>query len=231
MSLPFLSVAVNGQGAVSADQLNTYEQTCNTIYDLRNFSGAGAFGIMQVYCRGQYAVADGGQGLFYWNATSVAADDNGATTIQPSGSPSAGRWIRLPITTANLPVATASQVIAGTSASTLVTPAAAAQSLATFSLIDAPIITWDMSQIINAFVTLGGNRTIAAPTNPVLGRRYGLFLAQDATGSRTVTWNASFFWGAAGTPTLTTTPNKTDWVDMICVSTSPVFYSVINKGF
>lgn len=41
-----------------------------------------------------------------------------------------------------------------------------------------------------------------------------LALKQDATGGRTVTWPASVTWGAYGTPTLTTTANKTDLVTM-----------------
>lgn len=45
--------------------------------------------------RGQAAVADGYQGQFYWNASGVAADDNGITTIVPNGA-STGEWTRIP---------------------------------------------------------------------------------------------------------------------------------------
>jgi hypothetical protein len=39
---------------------------------------------------------------------------------------------------------------------------------------------------------LTGNITINAPTNPLSGRRLELIFTQDATGGRTVTWNAVF---------------------------------------
>ena len=64
-------------------------------------------------------------------------------------------------------------------------------------------------------VTLGGNRTIAAPSNPVDGQVIRFQLTQDATGSRTITWTSTaggFDFGTPGAPTLTTTAAKTDMV-------------------
>jgi hypothetical protein len=50
---------------------------------------------MQIALEGTSVPGDGGQGTFYWNATSSATDDNGVTTVAPTGVTS-GRWIRLP---------------------------------------------------------------------------------------------------------------------------------------
>lgn len=61
-------------------------------------------------------------------------------------------------------------------------------------------------------VTLGGNRTMAAPTSPVDGQDITFLLTQDGTGSRVVTWNAVYDFGTAGAPTLTTTAGKTDMI-------------------
>jgi len=61
-------------------------------------------------------------------------------------------------------------------------------------------------------VTLGGNRTMAAPTNLTDGQTLIFRIKQDATGSRTITWNAIYDWGDNGAPTLTTTANKIDVV-------------------
>lgn len=62
-------------------------------------------------------------------------------------------------------------------------------------------------------VTLGGNVTFAAPTNMVAGASLTLILTQDATGSRTGTWNASYKW-MGGTPTLSTTASAIDTVNI-----------------
>lgn len=78
------------------------------------------------------------------------------------------------------------------------------------TLTDGAMISWDVRANPNAEVTLGGNRTIAAPTNPTAGY-YILNVKQDATGSRTVTWNAAYsFQGIGGAPTLSTAANAVD---------------------
>lgn len=91
MTAPSLAMQINGQGVVTADNFNTFIQSCNVATDLRGF--AGTLGI-QVYMRGFSAIGDGGQGFFYWNTGSTAPDDNGVTTIVPSSS-TAGAWSRL----------------------------------------------------------------------------------------------------------------------------------------
>lgn len=49
-----------------------------------------------IYLEGTSAPGDGIQGIFYFNALSLAADDNGQTTVQPTGVVT-GRWIRIPL--------------------------------------------------------------------------------------------------------------------------------------
>lgn len=64
-------------------------------------------------------------------------------------------------------------------------------------------------------VTLGGNRTMGAPSNPLDGQVLMFALKQDGTGSRTVTWTSGaggFSFGTSGAPTLTTTAGATDLV-------------------
>lgn len=99
MTAPALTVAVQGQGAASADQLNTYLQGCVNVAQLRTFPGAQG---MTIYLQGYASPSDGGQGNFYWNTTSTAADDNGVTTVAPSSVPT-GRWLRLVIAYQQLP--------------------------------------------------------------------------------------------------------------------------------
>lgn len=82
------------------------------------------------------------------------------------------------------------------------------------ALADAATLTLDASKGSVFDITLGGNRAVAAPLNPTDGQTILLRLTQDATGSRTVSWNAAFHFGTdLPTPTLTTTAGKTDHVE------------------
>ena len=90
MAAPQLTAVVPGLGVVSADTFNTYEQTCDSVAQLRLFVGKPG---IQVFTRGLAAANDGGAGPFMWNATSTSAD-NGTTVIAPTGL-NIGRWIRL----------------------------------------------------------------------------------------------------------------------------------------
>lgn len=77
-----------------------------------------------------------------------------------------------------------------------------------FALTDGATIAVDFNNSNSQRVTLGGNRTITF-ANPKAGAVYRLFLKQDGTGSRTVTW-PTVKWQGGTTPTLTTTAGKTD---------------------
>jgi len=80
------------------------------------------------------------------------------------------------------------------------------------TLTDASTITWDVIASPVAKVTLGANRTIAAPSGstPAAGQFIALTVIQDGTGSRTLTWNATYEFKDDTAPTLTTTANKGD---------------------
>lgn len=90
-----------------------------------------------------------------------------------------------------------------------------------FALTDAATITVNAAAGDLQTVTLGGNRTMAAPTNPVNGQMLMFKLKQDATGSRTVTWNAIYqFTTDLPSPTLSTAANISDYVGFIYDSVS-----------
>ena len=82
---------------------------------------------------------------------------------------------------------------------------------------DGATVTFDMSVSNLHTVTLGGNRTLAL-SNVAAGQSFVLRLAQDATGSRTVTWFTTIKWAGGAAPTLTTTASKTDVFGFICTS-------------
>lgn len=61
-----------------------------------------------------------------------------------------------------------------------------------FGLTDAATIAVDASKGRAYAVTLAGNRTMGAPTNPRTGQRISFEIIQDGTGGRTLAWNAAF---------------------------------------
>lgn len=77
------------------------------------------------------------------------------------------------------------------------------------SLTDGTTVTVDTTAARVFAVTLAGNRTFDF-TGHSAGREFVLKVKQDATGSRTVTWDADVVWSGGTNPTLTTTAAKTD---------------------
>jgi len=82
--------------------------------------------------------------------------------------------------------------------------------IAETTLTDGATIAWNMATQSVAKVTLGGNRTIAAPTNGSTGQFASLLVIQDGTGSRTLTWNAVYEFASDTAPTLTATASLGD---------------------
>lgn len=80
----------------------------------------------------------------------------------------------------------------------------------TGTLTDGATVSWDSSAIQVAQLTLGGNRTLSAPTNLINGAFYALILIQDGTGGRTLTFNSVFKFTGATAPTLTATASARD---------------------
>ena len=82
----------------------------------------------------------------------------------------------------------------------------------TTTLTDAATINWNAAQGQVAKVTLGGNRTMAAPTGLVEGAFYSLNIIQDGTGSRTLSWNSIFKFASGVAPTLTVSASARDYI-------------------
>ena len=86
----------------------------------------------------------------------------------------------------------------------------AAQNFNATALSDGATINWNLDANQVTQVTLGGNRTMAAPTNMKDGGFYGLTVIQDATGGRTLSWNSVFKFPAAAAPALSAGANARD---------------------
>jgi hypothetical protein len=80
-------------------------------------------------------------------------------------------------------------------------------------------------------LTLTANCTITL-TGPSTGayRSMLLYVFQDGTGSRTITWPGSVAWGTAGAPTLTTTASKMDKILLDTVDGGTTWYGSAGPG-
>ena len=94
------------------------------------------------------------------------------------------------------------------------------------ALSDGATITIDMATACHHSVTLGGNRTFAAPSNQVVGQSGSIFITQDGTGSRTAAFNSAFKFVGGTAPTLTTTASATDRIDYIIKSSNVIHCAV-----
>ena len=90
------------------------------------------------------------------------------------------------------------------------------------TLTSATTITPDFADSNNYTCTLGHNATIANPTNLTVGQSGSIFLVQDGTGSRTVSWGDSWDFAGGTAPTLTTDASAVDRVDYIVRTTTSI---------
>ena len=94
------------------------------------------------------------------------------------------------------------------------------------ALSDGATITIDMATACHHSVTLGGNRTFAAPSNQVVGQSGSIFITQDGTGSRTASFNSAFKFVGGVAPTLSTAASAIDRIDYIIKSNNVIHCSV-----
>lgn len=86
----------------------------------------------------------------------------------------------------------------------------AAQRGAITTLTDGATITADFAVTNHFQVTLGGNRTLANPSNQTAGQSGAIRIVQDGTGSRTLAYGSNWKFPNGAAPVLTTTANAVD---------------------
>jgi hypothetical protein len=86
----------------------------------------------------------------------------------------------------------------------------AAQRGTVVALTDGATITPDFSAGNNFSVTLGGNRTLANPTNLTAGQHGTIVITQDGTGGRTLAFGSYWKFAAGTAPSLTSTAAAVD---------------------
>ena len=98
------------------------------------------------------------------------------------------------------------------------------------TLTDAASITSDFAVGNNFLVTLGGNRTLAAPSNAVAGQSGSIYIIQDGTGSRTLSYNTVFQFVSATVPVLSTGASDVDMLLYMARSATTID-AVLLKNF
>ena len=98
------------------------------------------------------------------------------------------------------------------------------------TLTDAASIAVNFALGNNFLVTIGGNRTLAAPTNAVAGQTGNIYVIQDGTGSRTLAYNSAYQFVSGAVPTLSTGASDVDMLIYSARSTATID-SVLLKNF
>ena len=184
--------------------------TASDIVKIKTASGDGyniPFGAVGlVVCDGTsvYSMNTKGLGL----GTAASADIGVCANNVPEVSAADLRYVRTSVTTD----ATVRGNITYQAGSLKISTSARAYNPIT-TLTDAASITNDFALGNNFLVTLGGNRTLAAPTNAVAGQSGTIHIIQDGTGSRTLGYNTAWQFVSATTPTLSTGASD---VDILC---------------
>jgi hypothetical protein len=97
-------------------------------------------------------------------------------------------------------------------------------------LTDGSTITPDLADSNNFSVTLGGNRTLANPTNTVAGQSGSIFITQDGTGSRTLAYGTNYDFAGGTAPTLSTAAGAIDRIDYV-VRTATSIHAVFTANY
>ena len=80
----------------------------------------------------------------------------------------------------------------------------------------------DLNRNANFKLTISGNITLVNPANLTAGTTGSIFIVQDGTGSRTVSYGDSWDFAAGTAPTMTTGANSVDRIDYIVLDSTNI---------
>jgi len=195
------SAALDLDGTISAN-INVIVPSRSKVYLVRNGT-AGAFTVTVKTAAGTgVAVTQGQIGFIWCDGTNVVSAVSDASTL---GGVAASAYARRDV----------SNIFAAGEANT------------PFALTDGATITMDVTAHEVQRVTLGGNRTLAV-ANEVDGSTFELYVTQDGTGSRTLSFPANFV--AGSTLVLSTAANAVDKLVGRYIDALGVWYVEMKKG-
>jgi len=131
--------------------------------------------------------------------------------------PTADRTITLPDATGTVALLSAVQSYS------------AAQRGTISALTDGATITADFAVANNFSVTLGGNRTLANPSNQTAGQSGCIWITQDGTGSRTLAYGSQWDFTGGTAPTLSTAAASVDCLVYAVQSSTKITATLISN--
>ena len=88
--------------------------------------------------------------------------------------------------------------------------------------VGAANVTMDFANTNHFALTLGTNSNLNRPSNLTAGQTGSIFVIQDGTGSRTLSYSSVFDFAGGTAPTLTTTASAVDRIDYVVRSSSSI---------
>lgn len=153
-----------------------------------------------------------GSSLIFEGATADANETTIAIT-----DPTADRTITIPDASGTIGLLNQVQVFSAAQRGTITT------------LTDGATITPNFATSNHFTVTLGGNRTLANPSNLVAGQSGVIFVLQDATGSRTLSYGSSWDFTGGTAPTLSTGASAVDLLAYVVRSSTSIHATLITN--
>ena len=182
-----------------------------------------------VVCDGTSVLPTNAKGFSF--GTAASADIGVCATNVPDTSLADIRYVR--VSTSQNASLIGSKFIIGASASTPVNFVVGSNAR-TYSPIvtvtDAACISVNMALGNNFLVTLAGNRTLKKPVNCTVGQGGNIYLVQDGTGSRTLSYNTVWQFVSASVPSLSTGAADVDML-VFNARSSATIDAVLLKNF
>ena len=168
-------------------------------------------------------VPNGGTGYFFTNGTSVntlnAAGFSALTTTQADAKYVAITGTQ---TITGAKTFTSTVTITGAVAFTSAVNVSGPVNVNTVTLTDAASIVPSFDAGNTFVVTLGGNRTLAAPTSANIGQSGSIRVIQDATGGRTLSYNSAYQFVSGSAPVMDTSAGAQSILVFSCRSATTI---------
>ena len=168
-------------------------------------------------------VPSGGVGYFFTNGTSVntlnAAGFSAITTTQADAKYVAITGTQ---TITGAKTFTSTVTITGAVAFTSAVNVSGPVNVNTVTLTDAASIVPSFDSGNTFVVTLGGNRTLAAPTSANIGQSGSIRVIQDATGGRTLSYNSAYQFVSGSAPVMDTSAGAQSILVFSCRSATTI---------
>ena len=228
-----LSSWVGGEGDSPTDYLGQYVGSSGFVtdiasaVDIRGAQGASGAGSGDMLAAQNLSDVDDAPTAFANIKQAATTSATGVVELATDAETETGTDTSRAITPSNLTAkeATVSEYRANT-ADRILTTDVINDAMAEVALTDGATIDWDMSAGFDFSVTLGGNRTLANPTNVKVGQRGRIKVTQDATGNRSLTKSSNCKTAGGAAISLSSAAGSVDYIDYDAVSATNIRLSV-----